>query len=91
MTARLPFTELSVRRAIRAARAEGMRVSGFTIRPDGTLTVHDTDAAVAGSPMLAQHGASSEFEDFKAALDRPGGGDVIINFGPPDGPRPGRR
>jgi hypothetical protein len=31
-----------------------------------------------------------EFDDFKAALDRPGGGETFFNFGPSDGPRPKR-
>jgi hypothetical protein len=31
-----------------------------------------------------------EFNDFKAALDRPGGGETFFNFGPQDGPRPKR-
>ncbi len=66
MTARLPFTEIALRRAIRAARQEGMRVSGFTVRPDGSITIHSTDADVADIATLAQHAASSEFEDFKA-------------------------
>jgi hypothetical protein len=66
MTARLPFTELAVRRAIRAARAAGMKVTGFTIRPDGTITVHDTDVPVAPEAPETQHATSSEFEDFQA-------------------------
>ena len=66
MTARLPFTELALRRALKAARREGMRVSGFTVRPDGSITIHNTDADVADIAPLAQHAASSEFEDFKA-------------------------
>ena len=35
MTRRLPFSQASLRRAIAAARKEGLRVVG--IRPDGTL------------------------------------------------------
>lgn len=42
MTARLPFTQHSLRRAIRAAEAEGLRVKG--IRPDGTLLVDRGDS-----------------------------------------------
>lgn len=41
MTARLPFTQLGLRRAIAAARASGLRVTG--IKPDGTLLVDDGD------------------------------------------------
>lgn len=37
MTKALPFTQLAVRRAIRAARAEGCGV--VEIRPDGSIVV----------------------------------------------------
>jgi hypothetical protein len=33
--------------------------------------------------------SEEEFKDFKAALDRPRGGATVVNFGPPDAPRPG--
>lgn len=66
MTTRLPFTELAIRRAISAARKEGLKVSGFTIAPDGTITVHDVAPPVAPGPGHAQHVRSSEFEEFEA-------------------------
>jgi len=67
MTAPLPFTELAIRRAIKAARAAGMKVAGFTIARDGSITVHDADAPVAPLVPNGHHAAeSSEFEDFKA-------------------------
>lgn len=67
MTARLPFTELAVRRAIRAARAEGIRVTGVTITGDGTITVYETDGPVVSiAPGAVNRALSSEFEDFKA-------------------------
>jgi hypothetical protein len=34
--------------------------------------------------------SAEEFNDFKAALDRPGGGETFFNFGPADGPLPKR-
>ena len=34
--------------------------------------------------------SEEEFKDFKAALDRPGGGQTFFTVGPPDGPRPKR-
>jgi hypothetical protein len=37
VTAKLPFTEATVRRAIRAAQKAGLKVRG--IRPDGTVLV----------------------------------------------------
>lgn len=66
MTARLPFTELAVRRAIAAARKEGLKVASVSVGPDGTITVHDVAAAVAPSLQPAHHAASSEYEDFQA-------------------------
>jgi hypothetical protein len=39
MTKPLPFTQASLKRAIAAARAAGLRVTG--IRPDGTVLVED--------------------------------------------------
>ena len=66
MTARLPFTELAVRRAIRAARAEGIQVKGVTVRPDGSVSVFEIDEKVVGIVPGVHRGASSEFEDFKA-------------------------
>ena len=37
MTAKIPFTQATVRRAIAAARAEGLHV--LCIRPDGSVVV----------------------------------------------------
>jgi uncharacterized protein GlcG (DUF336 family) len=39
MSRRLPFTEAAVRRAIAAARKEGIEVTAVSIAPDGTVTV----------------------------------------------------
>lgn len=67
MTTRLPFTEQAVRRAIRAARKEGVRVNGITIRGDGTITVYETDSpAFSMAPGSVNMVVSSEYEDFKA-------------------------
>ena len=66
MTARLPFTELALRRAIAAARKAGLRVSGTTIAPDGTITVHYGEPGIAPIVSPAQHAMSSEYEDFQA-------------------------
>jgi hypothetical protein len=41
VTARLPFTQLGLKRAMLAAKAAGLHVAG--IKPDGTLLVHDGD------------------------------------------------
>lgn len=62
MTARLHFTEIAARRAIRAARKEGIHPGAVTIAPDGTITVHH---AVAAPEPPAHHAPSSEFEDFR--------------------------
>lgn len=66
MTKALPITELAVRRAIRAARKEGVQVAGISVAPDGTVTVHDVSASVAATAPAKHHAASSEYEDFQA-------------------------
>jgi hypothetical protein len=40
MTRAVPFTQAFVERAIKAARKQGLRVSGMTVRPDGAITIH---------------------------------------------------
>jgi hypothetical protein len=68
MTRALPFTQASVRRAVRAARQAGLRVTG--IRPDGTLIVQDGDKAPAdvhNDAPPGQTGApASKWEDAEA-------------------------
>lgn len=34
------FTKAQVRRAVQAAESAGLRVTGFTINPDGSITVN---------------------------------------------------
>ena len=44
MTKPLPFSEQTIRKAIAAARKEGLDINAVSIRPDGTVTVHkDTE------------------------------------------------
>ncbi len=67
MTRAVPFTQASMRRAIAAARKEGLRVTG--IRPDGTLVVSDADNAGVAVANLVQEGqsaASAKWEDVEA-------------------------
>jgi hypothetical protein len=67
MTARLPFTQASLRRAIEAAHKAGLRVTA--IRPDGTLIVDDGDNRSDGVVSLAPNGQpieTSRWEDIKA-------------------------
>lgn len=66
MTTRLPFTELAMRRAIRAARSEGVRVAAVTVGPDGSITIHDADSPVAAVAGRAQHVEPSDFKEFQA-------------------------
>jgi hypothetical protein len=63
MTKPLPFTESRVRRVIAAVRKEGLPVSAVTVHPDGTITVHHSDAAVAPPVPLPQHDAVSKWAD----------------------------
>ena len=43
MTRRAPFTQASAERAIKAARKVGLRVTGMSIRPDGTISIHTSE------------------------------------------------
>lgn len=45
MTARIPFTQAIVRRAIAAARKEGLHV--LCIRPDGSVVVGETPVKIS--------------------------------------------
>jgi len=47
MTKSLPFTEQSIRRAIAAARKEGLDVGAITVGPDGSITIHQQGNAEA--------------------------------------------
>lgn len=73
MTRALPFTKARLRRAIQAARQEGLRVTG--IGPDGTLIVTDGTAtdgvdnsfeAVVRLTPDGQASAASKWEDVEA-------------------------
>lgn len=56
MTKALPFTQAGLTRAIRAARAAGMRVTA--ICPDGTVLVDDSSGGtLASTDVGAQSGA----------------------------------
>lgn len=66
MTKALSFTEQGIRRAIRAAKHEGLSVTATTVHPDGAVTIHHE--GVAG-PVALEHivGTSpSEWEDIEA-------------------------
>jgi hypothetical protein len=67
VTKPLPFTQASVRRAIRAAQSAGLRVVG--IRPDGTVLTQST-SEITGSLELAadleQDGERSKWADKSA-------------------------
>jgi hypothetical protein len=45
MTARIPFTEAALARAVRGARRSGLAVTATTIAPDGTITIHHQPVA----------------------------------------------
>jgi hypothetical protein len=67
MTRALPFTQASLRRAIAAARKEGLRVRG--IRPDGTLILDTGDDPAEAIVSLAPDGQASvpsKWEDVEA-------------------------
>jgi hypothetical protein len=68
MTKPLPFTQASLRRAIAAARKEGLRIAG--IRPDGTLitTIAGENPAIelVGSAASGESEARSKWQDIEA-------------------------
>lgn len=68
MTARLPFTQAAVRRAITAVHKAGLRVK--EVKPDGTVVVQDGENApdrVPDSSTGAQTAkAPSKWEDVEA-------------------------
>jgi hypothetical protein len=66
MTKPLPFTEARVRRAISAARKEGIATGAVSVHPDGTITVHWGETGFALPAVVPQHAASSEWEDIEA-------------------------
>lgn len=69
MTKALPFTQAGLQRAIRAAKAEGLRVVG--IKPgDGTLIVEDGEKPPTLVPAAGETGQdatpSDEWRDVQA-------------------------
>jgi hypothetical protein len=67
VTRALPFTQASLRRAIAAARKEGLRTTG--IRPDGTLIVTAGDGSPEGIVSVMRDGQAivpSKWEDVEA-------------------------
>lgn len=66
MTKPLPFTEARVRRAISAARKEGIATGAISIHPDGTITVHWGNSGVALPLPSPQNADTSEWEDIGA-------------------------
>jgi len=53
MTARTPFTEAALRRAIRAAEKAGYRVGG--VKPDGTVLVYSGDERPENLSIIPNH------------------------------------
>jgi hypothetical protein len=45
MTRSVQFTQAQIRRAVRGAEAAGLRVTGITVRRDGSITVESREAA----------------------------------------------
>lgn len=62
MTARLPFTQARVARAVAAAKKAGLRVIG--IRPDGTVLVQEGDAPIVpGGEQQQSAPAGTSWDD----------------------------
>jgi hypothetical protein len=54
---RAPFTQARICRAIAAARASGLNPIGFSIAPDGTITVHSGETGKLGQSCALTSGA----------------------------------
>ena len=66
MTKQLPFTQQAVRRAIAAARKEGLHV--LMIRPDGSVVVGETPVKISDVAPTAPEttdGADSVWDPYK--------------------------
>jgi hypothetical protein len=63
MTARLHFTEASIRRAVHAARKAGLDVSAVSIAPDGTVTIH---SGLASANPPSENREQSKWLDVEA-------------------------
>lgn len=64
MTARAPFTEAALRRAITAAEKKGYRIGG--IKPDGTVLVYSGDSRpdqLSLAPAVAQTEEDTSWAD----------------------------
>jgi hypothetical protein len=69
MTAdRAPFTQARICRAIAAARASGLNPTGFSIAPDGTITVHSGETVKPRQSCGLTSGAKPR--DAREALGR---------------------
>jgi hypothetical protein len=67
MTARLPFTEARIERAVRGARAAGLEIGAIAVRPDGTIMIFSpVDNPVAAGPIEGQDSEPSKWADVKA-------------------------
>jgi hypothetical protein len=54
----LPFTEMSIRRAIAAVRKEGIVVAAVAVHPDGTVTIYQQGGIAAPVHTEQNHGQS---------------------------------
>lgn len=61
MTARAPFTQQTVRKAIAAARKEGLHIHG--IRPDGTVIVGENPPLETTGPLAPGENAKPSVWD----------------------------
>jgi hypothetical protein len=65
---RAAFTQARICRAVAAARACGLNPSGFSIAPDGTITVHGAETASPGPAHALTTGAKPR--DARESLGR---------------------
>jgi hypothetical protein len=65
---RAPFTQARICRALAAARASGLNPTGFSIAPDGTITVHSGETDKPRQSCVLTSGA--KLRDARETLGR---------------------
>jgi hypothetical protein len=58
VTKSLPFTEMSIRRAIAAVRKAGIAVGAVAVHPDGTVTIYQQGGIATPAQPEQNHGQS---------------------------------
>ncbi len=55
------FTQAQVRRAVKAAESAGLRVTGFVVRPDGSIQINSGESASV--PVDSRKALAASWDD----------------------------